>query len=470
MSFKPAYKIPSMTWDKIYRFAEYQQTSVSIQQMILFGSTPNQGTLYKASQFLQEELPIRLAHRVKELDELPENLAQMPSIIKVKEWYAQSFEELVSIPPPNLPSETLALLKGKPGTFVPPSSPSSSASLLSARLTFPPSLFSNQNNSPWPTSSDNPSLDFHHNGSGFQKLKSRIPLEKRYYAPVAGVEWPPVLHDYNEHFTKVLQKIKHRHDPTVLTVAQGVLEWKKNKKSERIGLSIQQFLDRFYLSRIGIRFLIGQHIALNTLPPHSGYVGIICEHTNVHDICEEAIENATFVCEQHFGLINVPKIELVCDKNLTFPYVPGHLSHIIFELLKNSLRATVDFHGGADEESFPPIKIIVVEGSEDITLKISDEGGGIPRSAMEFIWTYMYTTMEASALEAENGPSDFTAPMAGFGYGLPLSRLYAKFFGGDLKLISMEGYGTDVYIHLNKLGESREPLPYGASGAKEEGV
>ena len=44
------------------------------------------------AEFLQEELPIRLAHRVKELDELPENLSQMPSIIKVKEWYAQSFE------------------------------------------------------------------------------------------------------------------------------------------------------------------------------------------------------------------------------------------------------------------------------------------------------------------------------------------------------------------------------------------
>jgi hypothetical protein len=39
-----------------------------------------------------EELPIRLAHRVKELDELPHNLNKMPSIEKVKKWYAESFE------------------------------------------------------------------------------------------------------------------------------------------------------------------------------------------------------------------------------------------------------------------------------------------------------------------------------------------------------------------------------------------
>ena len=35
---------------------------------------------------------MRLAHRAKELDELPHNLSSMPSIQKVKNWYAQSFE------------------------------------------------------------------------------------------------------------------------------------------------------------------------------------------------------------------------------------------------------------------------------------------------------------------------------------------------------------------------------------------
>jgi pyruvate dehydrogenase kinase 2/3/4 len=41
---------------------------------------------------MAEELPVRLAHRVKDLSDLPSGLGEMPSIIRVKEWYAQSFE------------------------------------------------------------------------------------------------------------------------------------------------------------------------------------------------------------------------------------------------------------------------------------------------------------------------------------------------------------------------------------------
>ena len=118
-----------------------------------------------------------------------------------------------------------------------------------------------------------------------------------------------------------------------------------------------------------------------------------------------------------------PPVQLICPKDLHFSYVPGHLSHICFELLKNSLRAVVERYGPDRDDHFPPIKVIVVEGKEDITIKISDEGGGIPRSAIPLIWTYMYTTMEGQNLDQDFQASDFRAPMAGFGYGLPLSRL-----------------------------------------------
>ena len=45
----------------------------------------------------------------------------------------------------------------------------------------------------------------------------------------------------------------------------------------------------------------------------------------------------------------------------------------------------VERHGVENEDDFPPIKVVVVEGKEDLTIKISDEGGGIPRSAVSII-------------------------------------------------------------------------------------
>lgn len=137
-----------------------------------------------------------------------------------------------------------------------------------------------------------------------------------------------------------------------------------------------------------------------------------------------------------------PPVQLICPKDLTFPYVPGHLSHIVFELLKNSLRAVVERFGPENEDSFPPIKIIVVEGKEDITIKISDEGGGIPRSAIPLIWTYMYTTMEGQNIDQDFQASDFKAPMAGFGYGLPLSRLV----GGFLPILSGRIFADSIAV------------------------
>ncbi|KIY47860.1 alpha-ketoacid dehydrogenase kinase [Fistulina hepatica ATCC 64428] len=446
-----SFRISNALWNKIHHFASFPQTGVSLQQMVLFGQNPSQGTLLKAGQFLAEELPVRLAHRVKELDELPHNLSAMPSINKVKNWYAQSFEELISFPPVILPPAIVkALNTGRPEN-IPESVPNPSLQV-SDGLGHPMSEgFTYGSNAAVKSNSIG-------NGKPGAKMRLRVPMDKRYYANPQGINWPPEVRDFNARFTKMLQAIKTRHDPTVTTVAQGVLEWKRSQRLTNINTDIQSWLDRFYLSRIGIRFLIGQHIALVTQPAHESYVGIICTESNVHEILLEAIENARFVCEEHYGMFAGPPVQLICPPHLEFAYVPGHLSHICFELLKNSLRAVVERYG-VEAEQYPPIKVIVVEGKEDITIKISDEGGGIPRSAIPLIWTYMYTTMEGQGIDQDFHATDFKAPMAGFGYGLPLSRLYARYFGGDLRLISMDGFGTDVYIHLNRLSSSREPLP-----------
>ncbi|KAL6915708.1 hypothetical protein FSHL1_007158 [Fusarium sambucinum] len=410
--------------DTIRHYARFPATGVSLRQMVQFGEKPSVGTLFRASQFLAEELPIRLAHRVQELDELPDGLNEMPSVIRVKDWYAQSFEEITQLPRPELPSDVKTRL-------------------------MKPSKVIGRNAFRLPAATPNPSIDEGESDGwgGLQNNNSKNKsLTRRYFAVVDDTsDWPADLHLYNQRFAQTLHQIKRRHDGVVTTMAQGILEYKRRRQRMQIDSTIQSFLDRFYMSRIGIRMLIGQHIALTDQSHHRDptYVGIICTKTNVQDLAQEAIENARFVCEDHYGLFEAPKVQLVCNPNLNFMYVPGHLSHMLFETLKNSLRAVVETHG-MEKQAFPVTKVIVAEGKEDITIKISDEGGGIPRSAIPLVWTYMYTTVDRTpSLDPDFDKSDFKAPMAGFGYGLPISRLYARYFGGDLKLISMEGYGTD---------------------------
>ena len=56
--------------------------------------------------------------------------------------------------------------------------------------------------------------------------RNQPPAHRYYVNPQRNIDWPPEVRDYNASFTRLLEKIKRRHDPTVTTVAQGVNEWK----------------------------------------------------------------------------------------------------------------------------------------------------------------------------------------------------------------------------------------------------
>ncbi|CAN3365437.1 hypothetical protein DICA3_E24146 [Diutina catenulata] len=479
--------------DTIYKYASYKQTPVSLRQMVQFGPTPSPGSLFLASQFICEELPIRLAKKVKDLENAPFGLNNMPSTLKVRDWYAQSFEELSSVPKPKVSEELAELLATGDG---------SSASPIEEELPQEDPSRERAPDNAMPYADDGIVLkrhQTHRHGSGIDDETSPT-YGLKYYTPCQiNIVWPKEVYDYNKAVNDALVKIKKRHDATVATMAQGVQEWKSENSKVLVNSQIQAFLDKFYLSRIGIRMLIGQHIALNMAQASptkqrissflngssgakskSNYVGVICTECNVSDIAQDAIETASYICEDYYGLIEGPQIQLITsNEDISFMYVPGHLIHMLFETLKNSLRATIEFHTSRlkrkmleenprlkekdidiNDLDYPPIKVIISEGTEDIAIKISDEGGGIATSQVPLIWTYLYTTVnETPSLETDENQSSFKAPMAGFGYGLPISRLYAQYFGGDLKLISMEGYGTDVYLHLNRLSSSSEPLP-----------
>lgn len=64
-------------------------------------------------------------------------------------------------------------------------------------------------------------------------------------------------------FAVLLKNIYERHAPVLLTMARGAYELRQKYvagSSEFYDLEVHNFLDAFYLSRIGIRMLIGQYL------------------------------------------------------------------------------------------------------------------------------------------------------------------------------------------------------------------
>lgn len=285
-------------------------------------------------------------------------------------------------------------------------------------------------------------------------------------------------------FNDILRKIKNRHGSVIEDMAYAVQEYKhhcENNKENYLEKPMTKYLDRFYMSRIGIRFLIEHHLDASTeiyekFPLEDGCDGSEqkngfsdstkknqdnirvdrfgrLEKQSVSEIMEICYENARSICDNLY--MDSPELELDITENVESTYPCAHLEYIFFEILKNAMKATMERCENERLIDTPPIKVLIRQGKSDVTIKISDQAGGAPSREIEKWFDYMYSTSPAPVLGCNTGNV-----MAGFGVGLPLSKLYARFLSGDLDVQTVNGYGTDVYIYLkNKNLDKREVLP-----------
>lgn len=267
-------------------------------------------------------------------------------------------------------------------------------------------------------------------------------------------------------YLQTLIEIEKRCKDTVRVMAQGVLELKESHHVDKqTESSIQYFLDRFYMSRISLKMLLNQHILLfeDKRACRNRMIGIIDTKCNVNNLVGVAYEEASIMCEQtytvapglHFKIHNSVDPAKRGPKNsspifMVYPHM--QLKFILVELFKNAMRATVETKGTI---KVPPIEVLLAKGHADVTVKISDQGGGIPHRVTTQMFHYLYSTAPRPAMK----PTEMAA-FAGYGYGLPMSRLYARYFHGDLIVNSCDGYGTDAIVYLKcNATDASELLP-----------
>lgn len=294
------------------------------------------------------------------------------------------------------------------------------------------------------------------------------------------------------------------HSNTIPTLAQGFLECRKYISPS----DVTRFLDEHLRARIGTRLIAEQHIALHIssqahharrYPAASpSYIGVIDTALRPSELIQRCESFVSEICELKYGVR--PRVSINGQVNTTFAHVPTHLEYILTELLKNAFRATVENRkerepveitiaaspdmqrelekappttSTSSSSSSPTAQSAPLSSNPGITIRIRDRGGGISPQNLPNIWAYSFTTFSDNEIPTPNnnninnpiddalktlsstatgvGPTN-TNSLAGLGYGLPLGRAYAEYFGGGIAVQSLWGWGTDVYLMVEGLG------------------
>jgi len=295
-------------------------------------------------------------------------------------------------------------------------------------------------------------------------------------------------------FTDLMADLVQTHANTIPVLARGFLESRRYIAPAEV----TRFLDEHLRARIGTRLMAEQHIALHlssyphcgdTPAPPSTHIGVIDTKLSPVAVLRHCETFVGELCELKYGVR--PSLVVNGAVDTTLAHVPTHLEYILTELLKNAFRATVE--SGRERE---PIEITIAESpavpypSErstvrgggpamegetfdpgerpptNVTIRIRDRGGGISPAHLPHIWGYSFTTFSDENLGPGEGGTNGTidalntlsksggegSSLAGLGYGLPLGRAYAEYFGGGVAVQSLWGWGTDVFLRLRGLG------------------
>lgn len=271
---------------------------------------------------------------------------------------------------------------------------------------------------------------------------------------------------------------------------------------------------RRYAQRISRRVIAEQHLALTDtfhapwFSPGAkiseteliGEVFLKCIAKDVVQRCGETIRD---LARRAYGPdVAIPRINIDGHLETSFPYILSHLEYIIGELLRNSVQAVVEKHqrqlaqGQSPDKEPPPIEVTICESSQHVIIRISDQGGGVPRDVLPYLWSFskgpaseqllanleqvpkLAATMQE--LQVQDDPDQKAANTQGskdsdkhesslasltsrppnlrLGMGLPLSRVYAEYWAGSLALHNLEGYGVDAFLQISKLGNKNEQL------------
>ena len=94
-------------YNKIFDYSLKRGTHIKFVDMIKYRGVNSNNIIPIMTKHIYNEIPIRLAKRVTDLNSLPFGLSKNHSINRIREWYLLSFEELTQIKEPRSNSDII---------------------------------------------------------------------------------------------------------------------------------------------------------------------------------------------------------------------------------------------------------------------------------------------------------------------------------------------------------------------------
>jgi signal transduction histidine kinase len=272
-------------------------------------------------------------------------------------------------------------------------------------------------------------------------------------------------------FVRIIQENLRKHNPGTRLIAEGYRDVRRMYPE----IILDEFMHDHFTTRIATRILMDNYLGLTT--PLRGYLGVVCQGMKPLDIVMSIVDQIIDLTRSVYGI--APNVEYRGNLDCVLDYIPRHVQYMVRELIKNAFRSQVERYSSkalgaqANGNDIPPVVVELQQGDVHVIIKISDQGGGISKSAQRDAWNYGWTTVKADnehhrevgmyAEEscpwmrgAQHAPVGRKTELAGYGFGLPLTRLHAQYFGGDVFMQALPGHGTDMYLLLTHLKEGTD--------------
>ncbi|KAG0280600.1 hypothetical protein BGZ96_001508 [Linnemannia gamsii] len=314
---------------------------ITLRQLVFFGRNMQPDKLLKSANYVRTELPVRLAHRIRDFQNLPFIVGTNPHIERVYDLYWQAFERLRLVPEIKTMEENdrfCELVK----------------ELLDDHLVVIPQL-----------------------ALGIMESAKHIPPEQ-----------------VDQFMSKMLRsRISRR------VLAEQHISLTANYNSPNHMMTDRGYIGIIY-THCNPREIIERTalLAAETCRRQlENEQGLYCHnHQGNHNPRQNNNNNnfehgSVTKNQDAAGFHNTKPPKVVLDGNIDaeFSYIPDHIEYILYELLKNSMRSVM-LHGVPDPTTgeLPPIQITICEGTNDIVFRVSDRGGGIAPSMEPDIWSY----------------------------------------------------------------------------------